>query len=256
MLMSCEVYAERRAVMVATQIAARGVTDQAVLAAMRTVPREAFVRPEWGEFAYDDIPLPIGESQTISQPYIVAVMTAALRPSPADRVLEIGTGSGYAAAVLHCIVKQVYTVERLATLYRLARRCLRQLGYHNVYVHHGNGTLGWPEHAPYDGIVVTAGGPTIPPALQEQLALGGRLVMPVGPRPTQQRLVRVTRVSATRFQQEELGDVCFVPLIGAQGWADDQAVPRPGEDLPPRWLHPSKQERHHEQSTPHGQSTS
>ena len=197
--MSHDRYAERRATMVATQIAARGVTDPAVLEAMRTVPREAFVPPELAELAYDDMPLPIGEGQTISQPYIVALMTAALRPSPTDRVLEIGTGSGYAAAVLHCLVKEVYTIERLEKLYRLARRRLRRLGYHNVAVHHGNGTLGWPAHAPYDGIVVTAGGPTIPTALQEQLALGGRLVMPVGAQPTQQRLVRVTRVSATSF---------------------------------------------------------
>jgi protein-L-isoaspartate(D-aspartate) O-methyltransferase len=222
--MSHDLYAERRATMVATQIAARGVTDPAVLAAMRTVPREAFVRPESVEFAYDDVPLPIGKGQTISQPYIVALMTEALRPAPADRVLEIGTGSGYAAAVLHCLVKQVYTVERLESLYRLARRRLRRLGYDNVYVHHGNGTLGWPAHAPYDGIVVTAGGPTIPMALQEQLALGGRLVIPVGTQPTYQMLMRVTRVSATSFEQEELGYVCFVPLIGAQGWADDKAA--------------------------------
>ena len=253
--MSCDVYAERRAAMVATQIAARGVTDPAVLAAMRTVPREAFVWPEVAEFAYDDLPLPIGEGQTISQPYIVAVMTAALRPAPADRVLEIGTGSGYAAAVLHCIVKQVYTVERLETLYRLARRRLRQLGYHNVAVHHGNGTLGWPEHAPYDGIVVTAGGPTIPTALQEQLAVGGRLVIPVGAQPTHQMLVRLTRVSATEFQQEELDYVYFVPLIGAQGWADDTAAPRRGKHTPARQLRSDKQERHHEPRTPHGQST-
>jgi protein-L-isoaspartate(D-aspartate) O-methyltransferase len=236
--MSHDLFAERRATMVATQIAARGVTDPAVLAAMRTVPREAFVRPELVEFAYDDIPLPIGAGQTISQPYIVALMTEALRPSPTDRVLEIGTGSGYAAAVLHCLVKQVYTVERLENLYRLARRRLRRLGYDNVYVHHGNGTLGWPEHAPYDGIVVTAGGPTIPAALQEQLAPGGRLVIPVGVQPTHQMLVRVTRVSATSFEPEELGYVCFVPLVGAQGWADDKAArqQRAGDS---RGLHPS-----------------
>jgi protein-L-isoaspartate(D-aspartate) O-methyltransferase len=253
--MSHDLYAERRAAMVATQIAARGVTDPAVLAAMRTVPREAFVRPELAALAYDDLPLPIGEGQTISQPYIVALMTAALRPSPADRVLEIGTGSGYAAAVLHCLVKQVYTVERLKTLYRLARRRLRRLGYHNVHVHHGNGTLGWPAHAPYDGIVVTAGGPTTPMALQEQLALGGRLVMPVGAQPTQQRLVRLTRVSATEFQQEELGSVCFVPLIGAQGWADDTAAQQRGKQTSPRRRRPASQERHHEHRTPHGQTT-
>jgi protein-L-isoaspartate(D-aspartate) O-methyltransferase len=222
---------------------------------MRTVPREAFVRPELAAFAYDDLPLPIGAGQTISQPYIVAVMTAALRPTSTDRVLEIGTGSGYAAAVLHCIVKQVYTVERLAVLYRLARRRLRRLGYQNVVVHLGNGTLGWPEHAPYDGIVVTAGGPTIPAALQEQLALGGRLVIPVGAQPTHQMLVRVTRVSATGFEQEELGDVCFVPLIGVQGWADNTAAQRRGKHTPPRWRCPDTQASHHGQSTSHRQPT-
>ena len=145
--MSHDLYAERRATMVAIQIAARGVTDPAVLAAMRTVPREAFVRPELAEWAYADLPLPIGAGQTISQPYLVAVMTAALRPSPADRVLEIGTGSGYAAAVLHCLVTQVYTVERLEVLYRLARRRLGRRGYHTLAVHHGDGTPGWPAHA-------------------------------------------------------------------------------------------------------------
>jgi protein-L-isoaspartate(D-aspartate) O-methyltransferase len=128
----------------------------------------------------------------------------------------------------------VYTVERLETLYRLASRRLRRLGYRNVSVHHANGTLGWPAHAPYDGIVVTAGGPAIPTALQEQLALGGRLVMPVGAQPTHQMLVRVTRVSATRFHQEDLGLVCFVPLIGAQGWADDKTARQPGEGHAPK----------------------
>jgi protein-L-isoaspartate(D-aspartate) O-methyltransferase len=254
--MSHHRYAERRATMVATQIAARGVTDPAVLTAMRTVPREAFVPPELVEFAYDDMPLPIGEGQTISQPSIVALMTAALQPSPTDRGLEIGTGSGYAAAILHCIVQEVYTVERLERLYRLARRRLRRLGYHHVTVHHGNGTLGWPAHAPYDGIVVRAGGPTIPTPLQEQLTLGGRLVMPVGAQSTPQRLVRVTRVSATRFRQEDLGSVCFVPQIGAQGWADDTAAQRPGKGTRPRWLRPATQERHHEPTTPPRPTTS
>jgi protein-L-isoaspartate(D-aspartate) O-methyltransferase len=228
--MSVETSAERRQAMVESQIAARGIRDQAVLEAMRTVPREAFVRPELVEFAYDDMPLPIGEGQTISQPYMVALMAEALQLSATDRVLEIGTGSGYAAAILGCIVKQVYTVERLEKLYRLARRRLRKLGYHHVYVHLGNGTLGWPEHAPYDGIVVTAGGPAIPAALQEQLTVGGRLVMPVGAQPTHQTLMRVTRTSATAFDTEELGYVCFVPLIGTQGWASDKADSRRIED--------------------------
>lgn len=237
--MSFETSAERRQAMVESHIAARGIRDQAVLEAMRTVPREAFIRPELVEFAYDDMPLPIGEGQTISQPYIVALMTEALQLSATDRVLEIGTGSGYAAAILGCIVKQVYTVERLETLYRLARRRLRKLGYHNVYVHLGNGTLGWPEHAPYDGIVVTAGGPAIPAALQEQLAVGGRLVMPVGSQPTHQTLMRVTRTSDTAFDTEELGYVCFVPLIGTQGWAADKADLRRIEDeLPERDAYP------------------
>ena len=179
--MSHDRYAERRATMVATQIAARGVTDPVVLEAMRTVPREAFVPPELAELAMTTCSCRLGKARPSPEPYIVALMTAALRPSPTDRVLEIGTGSGYAAAVLHCIVREVYTVERLEILYRLARRRLRRVGYHQAAVHHDNGTLGWPAHAPYDGIVVTAGGPTIPMALQQQLALGGRLVIgPVG----------------------------------------------------------------------------
>jgi protein-L-isoaspartate(D-aspartate) O-methyltransferase len=204
--------------MVQTQLAARGISDAAVLAAMRTVRREAFVLPELVDFAYDDLPLPIGESQTISQPYIVALMTEMLQLSASDRVLEIGTGSGYAAAVLSCIVKDVYTVERLEPLYHLARQRLAQLGYHNVHVHLANGTLGWPEHAPYDGIVVTAGGPKIPEALQEQLALGGRLVIPVGTETCSQRLVRITRAGHDVFRQDNLGLVRFVHLIGEEGW--------------------------------------
>ena len=237
--MSFETSAERRQAMVESQIVAREIHDQAVLEAMRTVPREAFVRPELVECAYDDMPLPIGEGQTISQPYMVALMAEALQLSATDRVLEIGTGSGYAAAILGCIVKQVYTVERLETLYRLARRRLRKLGYNNVYVHLGNGTLGWPEHAPYDGIVVTAGGPAIPAALQEQLTVGGCLVMPVGSQPTHQTLMRVTRTSATTFDTEALGYVCFVPLIGTQGWPADKEDPRRAEDeLPERDEYP------------------
>lgn len=210
--------------MVTTQIAARGMTDPAVLAAMCTVPREAFVMPRDVPCAYDDRPLPIGEGQTISQPYIVALMAEALQLSTTDRVLEIGTGSGYAAALLSCLAAQVYTVERLAVLYRLARRRLRTLGYANVLVHLGNGTLGWPEHAPYDDIVVMAGGPAVPPALQDQLAVGGRLVLPMGARPTRQTLVRVRRTSDTTYAQEDLGAVCFVPLIGTQGWPEAQPL--------------------------------
>jgi protein-L-isoaspartate(D-aspartate) O-methyltransferase len=221
--MRSDAYAEPRQTMVETQLVGRGIRNRAVLEAMGTVPREAFVSPELAAWAYEDIPLPIGAGQTISQPYIVALMAEALRLSPDDRVLEIGTGSGYAAAVLSHIVKQVYTVERLEPFVTLARRRLQALGYHNVHVHYGNGTLGWPEHAPYDGIVVTAGGPKIPEALQAQLAVGGRLVIPVGPSPEGQKLMRVTRYSDAGLRQEELGNVCFVPLIGAQGWHGEEA---------------------------------
>lgn len=214
-------YAEQRHRMVETQLVARGIRDEAILHAMRTVPREAFVPPDYRESAYEDGPLPIGEGQTISQPYMVACMTEALMLSQNDRVLEIGTGSGYAAAVLGCLASEVYTVERLETLAACARQRLRALGYTNVQVTYGNGTLGWPDQAPYDGIVVTAAGPSIPRILQEQLALGGRLVIPVGKESLWQKLLRVTRTSATAFRQEDLGSVRFVPLIGAQGWPGD-----------------------------------
>jgi len=208
--------------MVETQLMERGILDPAVLAAMRTVPREAFVPVDWRDYAYYDGPLPIAEGQTISQPYIVALMTQELQLTPHDRVLEVGTGSGYGAAVLSCIAAHVYTVERLHPLATAARQRLRELGYHNVQVLAGNGTLGWPEHAPYDGIVVTAEGPSIPQALQAQLAIGGRLIIPVGT-PNRQHLMQVIRQSGTEFEQENLGEVRFVPLIGAQGWPDSPA---------------------------------
>ena len=220
--MSDGTFTAQRQAMVETQLTARGILDPAVLAAMRTVPREAFVPPDWAEFAYHDSPLPIAEGQTISQPYIVALMTQELQLTPHDRVLEVGTGSGYGAAVLSCIVSHVYTVERLKSLAAAARQRLRELGFNNVQVLAGNGTLGWPEHAPYDGIVVTAEGPSIPKALQAQLTLGGRLIMPVGDS-NMQHLMRVIRHSETEFEQENLGEVRFVPLIGAQGWPDPHA---------------------------------
>ncbi len=204
--------------MVRDHLAARGIREPSVLDAFRAVPREAFLPPELGEFAYQDSPLPIEKGQTISQPYIVALMTAALRVQPGDVVLEIGTGSGYAAAILGRIARSVYTVERHEELADLAARRLAELGFDNVSVRHGDGSLGWPEHAPYDAIAVAAGGPGVPRALLDQLAPGGRLVMPVGEGRELQKLVRVTRQPDGSFASEDLSDVRFVPLIGAQGW--------------------------------------
>jgi len=204
--------------MVAGQIAARGVEDPLVLDAMRAVPREDFVPADLAGYAYEDGPLPIGHGQTISQPYIVAVMTAAARLRPGDRVLEIGTGSGYGAAVLSKIAGEVYTVERIQGLADSARDRLAALGYGNVHVRCGDGTLGWAEHAPYDAIIVTAGGPTVPRALLDQLKPGGRLVMPLGSEPRGQRLIRRTRTGPETYTQDDLEWVAFVPLIGEQGW--------------------------------------
>jgi protein-L-isoaspartate(D-aspartate) O-methyltransferase len=218
-------FAEERERMVELQIAGRGVRDPAVLAAMRKVPRECFVSDVQADVAYDDGPLPIGEGQTISQPYVVAVMTEAVRLKPGDRVLEIGTGSGYAAAVLAVIVAEVYTIERIESLAERARRRLADLGYANVHVRYGDGSLGWPEHAPYDAIVVTAGGPDVPRSLLAQMAIGGRLVMPVGSVPRFQRLVRVVRTGEDTYDREALEDVAFVPLIGAEGWPTDEGWP-------------------------------
>jgi protein-L-isoaspartate(D-aspartate) O-methyltransferase len=215
-----ETFAEKRRRMVEEQIAARGVVDRTVLDAMLAVPRQMFVPSSAAEFAYDDTPLPIEEGQTISQPYVVALMAAALKVTSRDRVLEIGAGSGYAAAVLARIAAEVYAIERHAVLAELASRRMKDLGFDNVDVRHGDGTLGWPEHAPYDAILVSAGGPSVPDALRTQLAVGGRLVIPVGTTPRAQELVRVTRIGQNEYRQEELGAVQFVPLIGAQGWED------------------------------------
>lgn len=209
-----------REAMVDWQLAGRGIRDPAVLRAMRTVPREAFVPPHLIDHAYDDGPLPIGEGQTISQPYVVAFMIAAVAPRETDRALEIGTGSGYSTAVLAAIVQEVYTIERLPTLAAAAAERLAALGCRNVRVRCGDGTLGWPEHAPYDVIIVTAGGPRVPPALVAQLAPGGRLVMPVGPDPSVQHLVRVRRQPDGALAEDALEPVAFVPLIGAQGWPE------------------------------------
>ena len=209
--------------MVENAIFARGVRSELVLNAMRSVPRESFLPVQLREFAYDDAPLPIEEGQTISQPYIVAFMTEALALRGGEKVLEIGAGSGYAAAVLSEIAADVYTVERHGPLAEKAATTLADLGYDNVHVLHGDGTRGWPAHAPYDAIIVAAGGPTIPESLKEQLKIGGRLVIPVGADQHVQELVRVTRISKREYRREDLADVQFVPLLGEEGWAPDEA---------------------------------
>jgi protein-L-isoaspartate(D-aspartate) O-methyltransferase len=198
----------------------QGIRDETVLKAMANVPREKFVGINLLEFAYDDSPLPIEEGQTISQPYIVALMTEALMLKPGDRVLEVGTGSGYAAAILGEVADEVYTIERHESLAHQASVRLKELNYDNVHVLCGDGTLGWPEHAPYDGVVVAAGGPEAPRSLIEQLAVGGRLVIPVGPSTREQTLIRITRINNDEVEFEELGAVRFVPLIGEEGWKE------------------------------------
>ena len=213
-------FASLRASMVEQHIAARGVEDERVLEAMRQVGRELFLPKSLREFAYEDSPLPIGDGQTISQPYIVAFMAEALTLKGDEKVLEIGTGSGYAAAVLSEIADEVFTVERLGSLADMAAATLADLGYDNVHVLHGDGTRGWAEHAPYDAIVVAAGGPQVPESLKEQLRIGGRLVIPIGPDQRAQELVRLTRVSAGEYRSEDIADVRFVPLIGEEGWIE------------------------------------
>jgi protein-L-isoaspartate(D-aspartate) O-methyltransferase len=195
-------------------LAERGIADERVLAAMGRVPREAFVPPELAEQAYVDGPLPIGEGQTISQPYVVALMAEAAHVGRAARVLEVGTGSGYGAAVLAELADTVHTIERVKSLAAAAAARLAVLGYARVFVHVGDGTLGWPAAAPYDAIVVTAGGPSVP--LISELAVGGTLVIPVGSGRVQ-RLLRITRTGED-FTRDDLGAVQFVPLIGMEAW--------------------------------------
>lgn len=219
-------FEKNRESMVEEQIAARGVRSEAVLKALRRVPRERFLPARMQEFAYEDSPLPIAAEQTISQPYIVALMIEALGLKGGERVLEIGTGSGYAAAVLGEIAGEVYTVERIEELADSATRLLAELGYRNVHVRHGDGTRGWAEHAPYDAIVVAAGGPEIPESLKRQLKVGGRLVIPVGADHFGQELVRVIRTSSDEFTTEDIADVRFVPLVGEEGWLPDEVPGR------------------------------
>jgi len=208
---------ESRRERLAAMLERQGITDPRVLQAFRDVPRHLFVPVGLAEFAYEDRPLPVGEGQTISQPYIVAWMTQVADLKPGQKVLEVGTGSGYAAAIASRIAAEVYSVERHATLAGSARARLAGLGYENIHVLEGDGTRGWPGHAPYDAILVTAGGPIVPPALLEQLAPGGTLVMPLGPAEVQ-ILVRIRRASDGTLRYQELGDVRFVPLIGEAGW--------------------------------------
>jgi protein-L-isoaspartate(D-aspartate) O-methyltransferase len=207
--------------MVNVQIAGRGLRDASVLRAMGAVPREAFVSPGFEEFAYEDGPLPIGEDQTISQPYIVAIMIEAAEISPGDRVLEVGAGSGYAAAVMSRIAGRVYAIERHASLADAAQQRFEQLGYDNIELRVADGTRGWPEAAPFDAILVAASGPDVPEALKEQLAIGGHLVIPVGEETWRQRLRKITRRGQDEYEEDDLGAVTFVPLIGEQGWAED-----------------------------------
>ncbi|MGF2733628.1 protein-L-isoaspartate(D-aspartate) O-methyltransferase [Marinobacter sp. DUT-1] len=212
-------FISRRESMVDYQIISRGIDDPLVVEAMRRVHREAFVPDSLRDAAYEDGPLPIGAGQTISQPYIVALMTDALELRGGERVLDIGTGSGYAAAVLACIAAEVFGIERIPELAERARKNLAAEGFDNVRVRCGDGTLGWPEEAPFDGITVAAGAPAVPDTLKHQLAVGGHLVIPVGSEHISQTLMRVTRVSADEFRTENLGGVRFVPLLGEQGWS-------------------------------------
>jgi len=206
--------------MVDIHLARRGIRDSRVLQAMRTVPRERFVREGLEDFAYEDSALPIEEEQTISQPYIVAAMAEAAEIQSDDRVLEVGAGSGYAAAVLGQLAGEVFAIERHTALGKLARERIAALGYDNVDIRVGDGTRGLADQAPFDAILVAAGGPDVPAALKQQLAVGGHLVIPVGD-PGDQKLCKVTRITESRFEEENLGAVMFVPLIGEQGWQED-----------------------------------
>jgi protein-L-isoaspartate(D-aspartate) O-methyltransferase len=215
-------FAKLREGMVSEQVHARGVRDALVLEAMGKVHREAFVPAGLRENAYADAPLPIAEGQTISQPYIVAYMIEALALKGGEKVLEIGAGCGYAAAVLAEIAGEVYTIERIAQLAEKAASHLSDEGYENVHVLHADGTRGWDEHAPFDAILVSAGAPVIPETLKSQLATGGRMVVPVGSNARAQELIRITRREAGQFDREDLADVRFVPLIGEEGWEAEQ----------------------------------
>jgi protein-L-isoaspartate(D-aspartate) O-methyltransferase len=204
--------------MVQDQLVARGVKDPRVLQAMRKVPRHLFVESALAGRAYDDGPLPIGEKQTISQPYMVGLMTEALALTGDEKALEIGTGSGYQTAILAELCRNVFSVEKIRSLALQARAVLDELGYYNIAIHVGDGTLGWSEHAPFDAILVTAGAPRVPQPLQDQLAVGGRLVIPLGDE--QSQVLKRIRRTAEGLEEEEFGECRFVKLWGKYGWAD------------------------------------
>ncbi len=213
--------ADERARMVERQIAARGIHNPRILAVMRQIPRHIFVPPPYDQSAYEDNPLPIGNGQTISQPYIVAVMTELLDPKPEDTILEIGAGCGYQAAILAALAKKVVTIERIPSVAELARVNLAALGIGNASVIIGDGTTGYPAAGPFDGIIITAGTPQVPKPLLAQLAEGGRLVAPAGSRDIQE-LVRIVKKDS-QFTETYHGGVRFVPLIGEYGWEGGNA---------------------------------
>ena len=213
-------FERQRHEMVLKQIESRGVSDPNVLSALRKVSRHVFVSEALRDQAYGDFPLPIGEQQTISQPYIVAEMTQALEIKEDDRVLEIGTGSGYQSAILAEIAYRVYTVERIRTLYFKARKLFDQLRYHNIITKYSDGSMGWSSESPFDVIIVTAGAPDIPDTLVQQLAVGGRMVVPVGNQYSQD-LIKIFKDESGRIRKMNLGGCRFVKLIGEQGWRDE-----------------------------------
>jgi len=211
-------FESERLAMVEEQLRRRGISDPRVLEAMAKVPRHLFVPQDYQSSAYEDRPLPIGEGQTISQPYMVAIMTQSLELNGREKVLEIGTGSGYQAAILAELARTVYTVERISSLTQNAQRVLGDLGYENIFFRTGDGSRGWPEEAPFGGIIVTAGAPDIPRTFKAQLAEGGTLVIPTGPRYTQ-TLFKLTR-EGEKFIEEDITGCVFVPLVGDYGWKE------------------------------------
>ena len=220
MVMTMTDYAAEREAMVERQLRRRGITEPHILDAFRQVPREEFINPDLADQAYGDHPLPIEAGQTISQPYIVSLMIQAAAIGPGDTVLEVGSGSGYAAAVISRIAAKVIGIERQHDLVEISRERLRRLGYSNVEIVEGDGTKGWPDQAPYDAILAAASGSHVPQPLVDQLGPGGRLVMPIGSRDWVQELVKLTKRPDGPTIRENLGGVRFVPLIGEEGWKD------------------------------------